>query len=102
MAKIFVLIFLIAIAVALGYIYFIRSGNYLNEENTVRQYLSENADNIVAKKPTLGGKWHLAELILNKSQNSGQAIFEDGHVQVIKQFSYDQDYQGRLSIFKFR
>lgn len=57
-------------------------------EKKVEAYLREN---IVALSPVpavLGGTWYVVSLAVDPATNSGTVVYEDGHIQEEREFSF--------------
>jgi hypothetical protein len=69
----------------------------VNLEKKVEAYLREN---IVALSPVsavLGGTWYVVSVTVDPDTNSGTVIYEDGHIQEERGFSYTLDGVGNIS-----
>ncbi len=61
----------------------------LNERIAVEKYVRENITTISDVEPVLGGSWYVVSLNLDLAQNIGSVVYEDGHIQESKNFSYE-------------
>jgi len=60
----------------------------LNDKIIVEKYIRDNVKTIVPEKPVLGGSWYITSVNINPSLKTGMMIYEDGHIQGKKSFSY--------------
>ena len=65
----------------------------VSENESVEKYLRENISNLSPVPPVLGGNWYVVSVILDIKNNSGTVIYEDGHIQEKRAFSYTADEQ---------
>lgn len=61
----------------------------LNERIVVEKYVRENIATISDVEPVLGGSWYVVSLNLDVAQNIGSTVYEDGHIQETRNFSYE-------------
>ncbi len=64
------------------------------ERSNVEEYLKENLAKLSPTKPVLGGKWYYVSATINTNDNSGVVVYEDGHVQEKRNYTYSTDAQG--------
>ena len=100
------LIFIVVIGVILGVFYFINNKEViapvvidkgLTERVNVESYLRENISKLSPIKAVLGGTWYVVSDTIDLTKNSGTVIYEDGHIQETKNFSYTMDEKGEVS-----
>lgn len=74
-----------------------------NEKILVEKYLRENIKNIATNDPVLGGSWYVAEINIDALNNSGEVIYEDGHIQSKANFIYQYNKEnGEITITDFK
>lgn len=73
----------------------------LDEKINIEKYLRENINSISTKKPVLGGSWYIISVFSDPNSNTGEVIFEDGHIQEKASFSYEVDNIGNFLIKEF-
>lgn len=61
----------------------------LTERENVDKYLKENISKLSPVKTVLGGTWNVLSATLDLGKNSGTVMYEDGHVQEKRNFSYN-------------
>jgi len=69
----------------------------LDERIAVEKYVRENIATISDVEPVLGGSWYVVSLNLDVAQNTGSVVYEDGHIQETRNFSY-QFVDGSVTI----
>jgi len=60
----------------------------LDDEIIVRKYINDNLRTLIPEEPVLGGSWYLVSMKLDFITKTGEMIYEDGHIQGDKKFSY--------------
>ncbi|MFA5791471.1 MAG: hypothetical protein WC884_00315 [Candidatus Paceibacterota bacterium] len=60
----------------------------LVERANVENYLRDNIGTLSLVKPVLGGTWYVVSLTIDLVKNLGTVVYEDGHIQEKKDFSY--------------
>lgn len=60
----------------------------LIERTNVENYLQDNISELSPVKPVLGGTWYVVYATVDLAKNSGTVLYEDGHIQEKKNFSY--------------
>ena len=68
----------------------------LIERTNVEEYLRENIVTLSPVGAVLGGKWYYMSAIIDLEKNSGLVIYEDGHIQEKRNFSYTLDTKGEV------
>lgn len=63
----------------------------LVERASVEGYLKENISELSPVKAVLGGTWYVISSTVNLQNNSGTVMYEDGHVQEKRNFTYTTD-----------
>lgn len=69
----------------------------LTERANVVNYLQDNIEALSPVKPTLGGSWYILSMTVNLEKNSGTVVYEDGHSQESKTFTYTVDKNGGVT-----
>jgi hypothetical protein len=68
----------------------------LTERASVESYLKENISKLSPVKAVLGGTWYVVSNTVNLEKNSGTVVYEDGHIQETKNFSYTTNEKGEV------
>jgi hypothetical protein len=63
----------------------------LVERANVENYLVDSIADLSPVKPVLGGSWYVVSMTVNLEKNTGVVVYEDGHVQENRTFSYAVD-----------
>jgi len=63
----------------------------LVERVNVESYLRENISELSPIKAVLGGTWYIVSDLIDLEKNSGTVVYEDGHIQEKRNFSYITD-----------
>lgn len=58
------------------------------EKEKIDTYLRENINTLSPVEPVLGGTWYVVSSTIDVKTNSGVVIYEDGHIQEERTFSY--------------
>jgi hypothetical protein len=61
----------------------------LQEKLLVEKYVRENIKTIATNNSVLGGSWYVLNVHVVPSMNSGEVLYEDGHIQSSASFEYD-------------
>lgn len=61
----------------------------LDEREAVEEILWKNINELSPVSPVLGGKFYVVSMDLDLATNSGSLVYEDGHVQEKRDFSYE-------------
>ena len=69
----------------------------LAERTNVESYLRENIAELSPVKAVLGGTWYVVSDTIDLEKNSGTVVYEDGHIQETKNFSYTLDEKGEVA-----
>ena len=65
-------------------------------KQNVENYLRENISKLSPVKAVLGGTWYVVSDTIDLKKNSGTVVYEDGHIQEIKNFSYTTNQKGEV------
>jgi len=68
----------------------------VNIKQNVENYLRENISTLSPVKAVLGGTWYVVSVTTDLNKNSGTVVYEDGHIQETKNFSYTINDQGEI------
>lgn len=99
------LLIIIVIGVVFGIFYFFNEKEAiapvmidkdLTERVSVENYLRENISKVSPVKAVLGGTWYVVSDTIDLEKNSGTVIYEDGHIQETKNFSYTTNEKGEV------
>jgi hypothetical protein len=71
--------------------------NILDERKKVDQYLRENIVAISPVQASLGGKWYVLRNTTDTNSNTGYVVYEDGHTEERRAFSYQTDEAGNIA-----
>lgn len=63
----------------------------MEEKLAVEKYIRENIKTIAMDKPVLGGSWYVVSININPTNNSGEIVYEDGHIQSKANIIYEYD-----------
>lgn len=99
-----VLSIVIILVIILGIFYFITGKeavapvvtNSLEQAN-VENYLRENIVKLSPIPAVLGGTWYVISDTIDFEKNSGTVVYEDGHIQETRSFSYTLDEKGEVT-----
>jgi hypothetical protein len=69
------------------------------EKYFVENYLKENIVTLSPIKPILGGSWYVVSVTVNTINSTGEVVYEDGHVQEKRDFTYGIDQKGEITSF---
>jgi hypothetical protein len=69
----------------------------LSERENVEAYLWGNIKTLSPVAPVLGGSWYVVSMDLNLVQNTGTVVYEDGHIQEKRTFTYEVDAQNKIT-----
>lgn len=59
-----------------------------DEKTFVEDYIKSNIVTIATNSAVLGGTWYVVSVNLNTETNTGEVVYEDGHIQSTATFSY--------------
>lgn len=62
--------------------------NNESEKLFVEKYITDNIVTIATDKAVLGGTWYAVSVIADPVTHTGEAIYEDGHIQSKANFTY--------------
>lgn len=65
-------------------------------KQNVENYLRENISKLSPVKAVLGGTWYVVSSTIDVEKNSGTVVYEDGHIQKTKNFSYTTNEKGEV------
>lgn len=68
----------------------------LIERTNIENYLNDNISKLSPVKAVLGGTWYVVSATVDMTKNSGTVIYEDGHIQEKKNFSYTTNEKGEV------
>lgn len=68
----------------------------LAERVNVESYLKDNIEELSPVKAVFGGKWYIVSTTIDLAKNTGIVIYEDGHIQEEKSFSYVANSKGEI------
>jgi hypothetical protein len=75
---------------------------YLDEKLFIEKYIRDNIKTIATNKPVLGGSWYVLSVNAVPSIHSGEATYEDGHIESKTNFTYTFDKKSQsVSITKW-
>jgi len=63
----------------------------IKESTNVEKYLRENISTLSPVPAVLGGTWYVVSVVTDINTNSGVVVYEDGHIQEKRNFSYEVD-----------
>lgn len=63
----------------------------------VETYLRENITTLSPVEEVLGGTWYVVSVIVDPMTSSGTVIYEDGHVQEEREFSFTVGEDGEIA-----
>ncbi len=66
----------------------------LTKRGSVVNYLQDNIETLSPVKPILGGSWYILYETIDLEKNSGTVVYEDGHAQEKRTFTYTTDKNG--------
>jgi hypothetical protein len=104
-----VLIFFILTFIIFGVFYFVYKNEAIApvvvpvQENVkptadaVETYLKENIVKLSPIEAVLGGTWYVVSSTVNLENNSGTVVYEDGHIQETRNFTYTIDEKGNIT-----
>ena len=104
------LLIIAIIAIIIGVLYFISkkeviapavvppvvTDTNLAEEVSVESYLRANISKLSPVKTVLGGTWYVVSDTVDLVKNTGTVVYEDGHIQETKNFSYTTNEKGEI------
>lgn len=104
------LLIIAIIAIIIGVLYFISkkeaiapavvppvvTDTNLAEKVNVENYLRANISKLSPVKAVLGGTWYVVSNTVDLVTNSGTVVYEDGHIQEVKNFSYTTNEKGEI------
>ena len=68
----------------------------VDTKQSVENYLRENISKISPVKAVLGGTWYVVSYTVDLEKNSGTIVYEDGHIQEKRNFSYTTGEKGEV------
>lgn len=74
----------------------------LIERVNVETYLQDNITELSPVKAVLGGKWYIVYATIDLAKNSGVVVYEDGHVQEKKNFTYTTNEKSEIVILTIK
>jgi hypothetical protein len=101
--KYFLIIIVIVIVLGAGFFIFkspvlapTPTPNVVDIKQNVENYLRANISKLSPVKAVLGGTWYVVSITTDLEKNSGTVVYEDGHIQEIKNFSYTTNNNGEI------
>lgn len=61
----------------------------LDEREGVEKYIRENISTLSPIDAVLGGTWYVVSIWIDSTNKSGSVVYEDGHIQEIRDFAYE-------------
>lgn len=76
---------------------------YLEEEKLfAEKYIRENIKNIALNQAVLGGTWYVVSINITPSMDTGEIVYEDGHIQNKASFTYTYEKNPQsITVTKF-
>lgn len=71
-----------------------------DEKIFVEKYFKDNIKSITTDKSVLGGSWYVVSIAVNPMTDSGEVVYEDGHIQTKASFVYEYDKKAKRIIIK--
>lgn len=68
-----------------------KSLGYAEELGIVSDYISSNLDSVITEKAVLGGTWYIVSIDIDSINDTGNIVYEDGHIQGGIDFTYQID-----------
>ncbi len=65
-------------------------------ESNVETYIRETISTLSPVEPVLGGSWYVVSVEVDAENNSGTVVYEDGHVQEKRDFTFTTDPEGGI------
>ncbi len=72
----------------------------LDERAAVEEYLKKNISTLAPVPATMGGTWFVLYSSIDATTNTGYVVYEDGHNQSKRAFSYEPDEKGNITSLK--
>ncbi len=91
---------IVAIAISLFFI-FKKDDNQevvVIEKGIVEEYVRENIATLAPEDEVLGGTWYVTEISIDEDTDTGEVVYEDGHIQKSFSFSYFIAKDGTVGI----
>lgn len=73
----------------------------IDEKENVEAYLKQNITSLSPTKATLGGTWYVVSTTVDVNKNEGSVVYEDGHYQEKREFTYTVNENGEVIVQKF-
>ena len=74
--------------------------NMLDERVAVKEYLKKNIVALAPKPATMGGTWFYLRSIVDAAKKTGYIVYEDGHNEEKRQFTYELKADGSIENLK--
>ncbi len=58
------------------------------EKGIVEEYVRENIATLAPEDEVLGGTWYVVEISIDEDTDTGEVVYEDGHIEGSASFSY--------------
>lgn len=62
--------------------------NIFDNQIIVEKYIRENIKTLAPDDPVLGGSWYVVNVEIDPAENTGEVVYEDGHIQGKATFRY--------------
>jgi hypothetical protein len=69
-------------------------------ESNVESYIRETISTLSPVEAVLGGTWYVVSVEVDEENNSGTVVYEDGHIQEKRNFTFTTDEEGGLLTLK--
>src|SRR3989338_9081958 len=66
-------------------------------KQNVEDYLRANIASLSPVEPVLGGSWYVVSVSVDTTKYTGTVVYEDGHIQEVKNFSYKLNDAGEVA-----
>lgn len=68
----------------------------ISEQKSVENYLRKNISILSPVQAVLGGTWYVVSLTTDIDINSGNVVYEDGHIRQSRIFTYTTNEKGEV------
>ncbi len=66
---------------------------------SIEDFISQNISTLSPEKEVLGGKFYITKIRANNG--TGTVEYEDGHIALTADFTYQTDIEGKVSVVSF-
>lgn len=66
---------------------------------SIENFVTKNISSLSPEKEVLGGKFYVTKI--QASNGVGTVEYEDGHIALVADFTYETDIAGRVSVLSF-